>query len=77
MVLNKDLIEKVKKTRRGETNILVPSDVESVERFKFSWENREVVTEFIKKSSKSTVNDKRMIHGYDTLPYGYNMQLAN
>ena len=48
MVLNKDLIEKVKKTKRGEKRILVPSEIESVERFQFSWENREIITKFIK-----------------------------
>ena len=55
MVLNKDLIDKVKKTKRGEPSILVPSEIESVERFQFSWENREILTKFIKKSIKSTV----------------------
>ena len=40
MVLNKDLIEKVKKNKRGEKSILVPSEIESVERFQFSWENK-------------------------------------
>ena len=75
MVLNKDLIEKFKKTIRGEKSILVPSEIESVERFQFSWEkDKSVITKFIKKSIKSTVKDKRMIHGYDTYPYGYNMQ---
>jgi hypothetical protein len=75
MVLNKDLIEKVKKTIRGEKSILVPSEIESVERFQFSWEkDKSVITKFIKKSIKSTVNDKRMVSGYDTYPYGYNMQ---
>ena len=56
---------------------MAPSEIESVERFQFSWENREIITKIIKKSIKSTVKDKRMIHGYDTLPYGYNMQLVN
>ena len=75
MVLNKDLIEKVKKTIRGEKSIFVPSEIESVERFQFSWEkDKSVITKFIKKSIKSTVKDKRRIHGYDTYPYGYNMQ---
>jgi hypothetical protein len=60
----------------------MPSEIESVERFQFSWESgssgyREIVTKFIKKSIKSTVKDKRDIHGYDTLPFGYNMQLVN
>ena len=82
MVLNKDLIEKVKKTRRGEQSISVPSEIESVERSQFSWESgysgyRDIITKFIKKSIKSTVKDKRDRHGYDTLPFGYTMQMAN
>jgi len=60
----------------------MPSEIESVKRFQFSWESgssgyREIITKFTKKSIKSTVNDKRDIHGYDTLPFGYNMQMAN
>ena len=77
MVLNKDMIEKIKKTKRGEKSILVPSEIESVERFQFSWENREVIIKFIKKSVKSTVKDKRMIHGFDSYPYGFDMQMVN
>jgi hypothetical protein len=77
MVLNKDLIEQIKKTKRGEKSILVPSEIESAERFQFSWENREIITKFIKKSIKSIVKDKRMIHGFDSYPYGFHMQLVN
>jgi hypothetical protein len=60
----------------------MPSEIESAVRFQFSWGSlssgyREIITKFIKKSIKSTVKDKLDIHGYDTLPFGYNMQLAN
>ena len=54
------------------------SEIESVERFQFSWEkDKSIITKFLKRSIKSTVKDKRDIHGYDTLPFGYNMQLVN
>ena len=55
----------------------MPSEIESVKRFQFRWENREIVTKFLNKSIKSTVKDKRDIYGYDTRPFGYNMQMAN
>ena len=59
-----------------------PSEIESAKRFQFSWEAgssgyREIVTKFIKNSIKSTVKDKRVTHGYDTLPFGFDMSLIN
>ena len=57
----------------------ITTKIESVERFQFRWVSgsRDVITTYIKKSIKSIVKDKRCIHGFDSYPYGYNMQLVN
>jgi len=51
--------------------VLNHKPIQSKERFTFRWENKEVVTKFIARSIKSTVASKRCFHGYDTVPYGY------
>ena len=47
--------------------------LDTAKRFQFSWDGKtkDVVTKFISRSIKSTVNEKRTIDGYDTKPFGF------
>ncbi len=47
--------------------------LKSAKRFTFATDpkTRDVVTKFLARSIRSTVNEKRTVFGYDTLPFGY------
>ena len=46
-------------------------------RYQFAWVDRNILTKRVRKSVKSTVNDKRCIRGFDTYPYGFDTSLDN
>ena len=53
--------------------VLNNTSIKSEERFTFRWDkvSKDVVTKFIGRSIKSTVNSKRDLDGYNTLPFGF------
>jgi hypothetical protein len=56
--------------------VLNNTSIKSEERYTFRWlaKTKEVVTQFISRSIRSTVNSKRTIVGYETLPFGYEQE---
>ena len=71
------LIEEDVRTKTGMETKLVQNNIKSEWRYQFVWVDKNIVTKWVRKSIKSTVNDKRMIHGFDTYPHGYDMSLIN
>ena len=55
--------------------ILNDKNITSEKRYQFRWSNetKDITTAFIGKSIRSTIGEKRGIDGYDTLPFGYQM----
>ena len=52
--------------------VLNDKTLKTAERFSFSTNaQQEVITKFIGKSIHSTVDQKRSLNGFDTLPFGY------
>jgi hypothetical protein len=47
--------------------------LQTSKRFQFRWDNnsKDIVTKHISRSVRATIGEKREIHGYDTLPFGY------
>ena len=39
--------------------------------FKWNTQTKDIITNNIKRSIKSTIKEKRIIDGYDTLPFGF------
>jgi hypothetical protein len=52
------------------------TSIKSEERYTFRWDakSKNVITQFIGRSIRSTVNSKRTIVGYETLPFGYEQE---
>ena len=53
--------------------VKVVAKIESEKRFQFKWDTltKNVITQYISKSVRSTVKEKRTIDGYNTLPFGF------
>ena len=53
--------------------VLNNKPMQSEKRFTFKWEttSKNIVTDYIARSVKSTIGEKRCIVGYDTLPLGF------
>ena len=53
--------------------VLNNTTLESVPRFQFAWDNatKDVVTQNIQRSVRSTIGEKRKVDGFDTVPKGY------
>ena len=53
--------------------ILNDKGITTEERYQFKWNktNKDVITTYVKRSIHSTVNSKRMLDGFDSLPFGY------
>ena len=53
--------------------VLNQKTIESAERFQFKTDPRtkDIITKYIKRSVKSTIGEKRVIDGFDTLPFGF------
>ena len=56
--------------------ILEDKPIQSEKRYQFRWgnETKDITTVFIGRSIRSTISEKRTINGYDTLPFGYNLE---
>jgi hypothetical protein len=56
--------------------VLNNTSIKSEERYTFRWDSisKDVITKFLSRSVRSTVNSKRTIDGYDTLPFGYEQE---
>ena len=78
MVLNWDkLSEEEAITKTGLEKKQAQTNIKSEWRYQFAWVDRNIITKWVRKSIKSTVNDKRLIHGFDTYPHGFDMTLIN
>jgi hypothetical protein len=78
LVLNWDkLIEEEVITKTGLEKKQVQTNIKSEWRYQFAWVDRNIITKWVRKSIKSTVNDKRRIRGFDTYPYGFDTGLGN
>ena len=78
LVLNWDkLIEEEVITKTKLEKKQIQSNIKSEWRYQLAWVDRSILTKWVRKSIKSTVNDKRMIHGFDTYPYNFDMSLVN
>jgi hypothetical protein len=53
--------------------VLNNPSIKSEDRYTFRWDakSKDVITQLLSRSIRSTVNSKRSIDGYDTLPFGY------
>ena len=53
--------------------VLNQTTIESAERFQFKTDpkTKDIITKYIKISVKSTIGEKRVIDGFDTLPFGF------
>jgi hypothetical protein len=53
--------------------ILNGGELISAPKFQFTWDNKtkDVITKYISRSIRSTINEKRNIIGFDTLPFGF------
>jgi hypothetical protein len=58
--------------------VLNNTSIKSEERYTFRWDakTKDVITNFLSRSIRSTVNSKRTIDGYDTLPFGYEQEAS-
>ncbi len=58
--------------------VLNQGTLQSAARFSFTTdpETRDVITRCLNRSIRSTVGEKRKLHGYDTLPFGYEGELG-
>ena len=56
--------------------VLNDTSIKSEDRYTFRWDakNKDVVTKFLSRSIRSTVNSKRTIDGWGTLPFGYEQE---
>jgi hypothetical protein len=56
--------------------VLNNTSIKSDKRYTFRWDvkSKDVITQFISRSIRSTVNSKRTIVGYETLPFGYEQE---
>jgi hypothetical protein len=70
------LSEEEVRTKTGVETKLVQNNIKSEWRYQFAWVDKNIVTKWVRKSIKSTVNDKRCIRGFDTYPYGFDMSLV-
>ena len=78
LALNWDkLIEEEVKNKTGVETKLVQNNIKSEWRYQFAWVDKNIITKWVMKCIKSTVNDKREIHGFDTYPFGYDKSLIN
>jgi hypothetical protein len=50
--------------------------IKSKERLQFKWDSqsKDIITQHISRSIRSTINEKRTIDGLDTLPFGWRVQ---
>ena len=53
--------------------VLNNKSIKSEERHQFKWDkkSKDIITKYIGRSIKSTMNEKRFIDGYDSLPFGF------
>ena len=53
--------------------VLNNKSIKSEERHQFKWDkkSKDIITKYIGRSIKSTMNEKRTIDGYDSLPFGF------
>ena len=56
--------------------VLNNTSIKSEDRYTFRWDakSKDIVTKFIGRSIRSTVNSKRTIDGWGTLPFGYEQE---
>jgi hypothetical protein len=56
--------------------VLNNTSIKSEERYTFRWDTKtkNVITQFLSRSIRSTVNSKRTIVAYDTVPFGYEQE---
>ena len=47
--------------------------IETIPRFTFAWTavSKDVITKHIGRSVRSTIGEKRLVDGFDTVPFGY------
>ena len=53
--------------------VLNNKSLETKPRHQFKWDtkSKDIVTSYISRSVKSTIKEKRNIHGYDSTPFGF------
>ena len=53
--------------------VLNGTGIESKKRFQFKWDTKtkDIITNNVSRSIKSTIKEKRIIDGYDTKPFGW------
>ncbi len=53
--------------------VLNDSTIKSKERFQFKWDTKtkDIITNNVSRSIKSTIKEKRTIDGFETLPFGW------
>ena len=56
--------------------VLNNTSIKSEDRYTFRWDSKskDVITKFLSRSIRSTVNSKRTIDGWGTLPFGYEQE---
>ena len=56
--------------------VLDQTTIGSTERFQFKTDPRtkEIITKYIKRSVKSTIGEKRSTDGFETLPFGFEVE---
>jgi hypothetical protein len=71
------VLDKRKKTMTKKVKIV--AQMHSEKRFQFKWDtqSKDIITQYISKSIKSTVKEKRTIDGFDTLPFGFEYKIMN
>jgi G:T-mismatch repair DNA endonuclease (very short patch repair protein) len=85
MVLYDAMLEKdpqyeyVLDNRKNTKQVKVVARIESEKRFQFKWDtlSKDIITQYISKSIKSTVKEKRTIDGFNTLPFGFEHKIMN
>ena len=50
--------------------VINDSTIKSAERYQFKWEKKNIITTYMSREIQTTVNSKRLVEGYDTLPVG-------
>ena len=63
------VLDKLNKNKK----VKVVAKIESEKRFQFKWntQSKDIITQYISKSIKSTVKEKRTIDGFETYPFGF------
>ena len=59
--------------------VLTNTTLKSEDRYTFIWDSKpkHVIKQILSRSIRSTVNSKRTIYGFDTLPLGYEHEASN